>query len=158
MENTHPGLLAQYPRVNRCPCCGSLGMPPRPAALPHFPKDPEPTLRTSIAGGTTSQLDHTAGARYVQRQKGHQLPWPEPLPGISGGVFKLQHCFLTEHPHQPPTRRAPEASGAGTILSYSWKTLYFGSLPKVNLTTQVSLVSSSSSHCTSWTYALRRPL
>lgn len=114
---------------------------------------PEPAAQA----GTTSQLTTQQGLGTC---KGHRTPatLTRTSPAISGGVFKLQHCFLTEHPHQPPARRALWGIwGRHHPVLQLENTIYFGSLPKVNLTTQVSLVSSISSHCTSWTYALRRP-
>ena len=58
--------------------------------------------------------------------KGHRTPatLTRTSPTIPGGPFKRQHCFLTKSTPTSPHQGEPcEASGAGTILSYSWKKL-----------------------------------
>lgn len=128
---------------------GNAALCSRPAAPPHLSRSRAHTLNQHLRRGqrevTTQQGLGTC--------KGHRTPatLTRTSPTITGGPFKLQHHFLTEHPHQPPTRRTLWGIwGRHHPVLQLEKTIYFVSLPKVNLTTQVSLISSRySSHCTS---------
>lgn len=104
-------------------------------------QDPEPTLRTSTQADN-EPADHTAGARYVQRAKDTSY-LDQNLLESREVSSSCSTASLQSTPTSPPTEPC-EASGAGTILSYSWKTLYLAHYPRSTLQPRFPFVSSSS--------------
>lgn len=107
--------------------CSKPGSP----ASPLKTKSPQPC--TNISGGDKERADHTVGARYVRRTAQEHLDQ-----NLSYNPLRSLQTAVLLSLLSPPGGLC-EAFGEVPFCPTAGKTIYFISLPKGNLTSQVSL-------------------